>query len=81
VKPAGVGGPFTLAFLDPPYGQDLGPAALACLRDGDWLAPDAAIVLEVGAKEAPQTPGFTVIDTRDYGAAKMLFLTPEPSAK
>ena len=80
VKPAGVGDRFTLAFLDPPYGQDFAPPALACLRDGQWLAEDALVVLEVGAKETPQVDRFQIVDTRDYGAAKMLFLRPEPSA-
>src|ERR1700738_5184152 len=29
--------PFTLAFLDPPYGRGLAEASLASLRDGGWL--------------------------------------------
>jgi 16S rRNA (guanine966-N2)-methyltransferase len=80
VKPAGVGDPFTFAFLDPPYGQDLAPPALKCLRDGQWLAQDSLAVLEVGAKEEPLIEGFDILDTRDYGAAKMLFLKPEANA-
>src|SRR6516225_10414270 len=33
--------PFSLAFLDPPYGQELAAKALASARDGDWLTADA----------------------------------------
>ncbi len=75
-KPAGLGAPFDLAFLDPPYGNDLGPAALTCLLEGGWLAPHALAVLEVGAKEEPVIKDYELLDTRDYGAAKMLFLKP-----
>ena len=33
--------PFTLAFLDPPYGRGLAEKALASLNDGVWLAAPA----------------------------------------
>ena len=33
------GAPFTLVFLDPPYGQSLGEAALASAHAGGWIAP------------------------------------------
>src|SRR5271163_3507035 len=35
--------PFSLVFLDPPYGKNLATAALDCARDGGWFAPDALI--------------------------------------
>jgi 16S rRNA (guanine966-N2)-methyltransferase len=67
--------PFDVAFLDPPYGQGLGEQALAGLRDGGWLAPDALAVLERGADEAGSAPdGYEVLDERRYGAAKLSFL-------
>lgn len=75
-KPAGLGEPFDLVFLDPPYGKGLGERALARLRDGGWITADALIVLEVGADETPQTAAFECLDERDYGAAKLLFLKP-----
>jgi 16S rRNA (guanine966-N2)-methyltransferase len=75
-KPAGLGEPFDLVFLDPPYGKGLGERALARLADGGWITGDALIVLEVGAEEAPQTPAFEPLDERGYGAAKVLFLKP-----
>src|SRR5215475_1594705 len=34
LKPAGLGDPFDLVFLDPPYGKGLGETALSRLREG-----------------------------------------------
>ncbi len=48
--------PFSLAFLDPPYGKGLAEQALASLRDGGWLTPQALVVVEeatVGEVRAP----------------------------
>lgn len=76
VKPAGLGAPFDLVFLDPPYGLGLGEKAIARLAPGAWIGPDALIVFECAAEETPATPGFDALDTRTYGAAKILFLRP-----
>jgi 16S rRNA (guanine966-N2)-methyltransferase len=73
-KPAGVGGPFTLAFLDPPYHKALVQPALDCLVSGNWLAEDALVVAETGSDEMLMFPGWTLIDSRDYGAARVSFL-------
>lgn len=68
--PAGTMGPFGLVFLDPPYGRGLGERALASLRDGGWLTPDATIVLEEGVDAVLDLPrGFVLEDRRVYGAA------------
>ena len=73
-KPAGVGAPFTLAFLDPPYGKDLCVPALAALRRGGWLAPGAFCVVEQGKDETPvDVDGFVEEDRRTYGAAQVGF--------
>ncbi len=74
LKPAGLGDPFDLAFLDPPYGKGLGERAMAALKDGGWITPEAVIMLEVGADETPNLPAFEILDEREYGAAKILFL-------
>lgn len=81
VKPAGLGEPFDLVFLDPPYGKGLGERALARLTEGGWITADALIVLEVGSDETPQTPSFETLDERTYGAAKVLFLRPLHAAE
>lgn len=73
-KPAGLGAPFDLVFLDPPYGRGLGELALARVADGAWMSADALVALEVGADETPAAPGFEELDARIYGAAKIVFL-------
>ena len=74
VKPAGLGEPFDLVFLDPPYGMGLGEAALQRLAPGGWIAPNATIVFECGADETPDIAAFEILDARDYGAAKVHFI-------
>lgn len=74
---AGTMGPMDLVFLDPPYGRGLGEQALASLRDGKWLAPDATIVLEESADVPVVLPeGFVLDDRREYGAAAVHFIRP-----
>ncbi len=73
-KPAGVGIPFTLACLDPPYHKGLVQPALDCLMEGKWLAEDALVVVETGSDEMLMFPGWTLLDARDYGAARVSFL-------
>ncbi len=68
-------GPFTLAFLDPPYRQGLIPRALSGLRDGGWLVSPAVAVAEAAADEdIPPTDGFALADERVYGDTKVQFL-------
>jgi 16S rRNA (guanine966-N2)-methyltransferase len=75
-RTVGEGPPFDLVFLDPPYGEGLGEAALRGLADGGWLAPGALAVLERGATESAATPGgYERIDERAWGAAKVSFLS------
>ena len=57
---------FDLIFLDPPYGQGLGAAALASAQAGGWLVPGATVVWEENAPQ-PAPPGFTATDQRRYG--------------
>jgi 16S rRNA (guanine966-N2)-methyltransferase len=65
--------PFDLAFLDPPYGQDLAAAALAALAP--HLSPGALAATELGADEAPlAATGYDQLDERRWGAAKVVFL-------
>jgi len=74
-KPAKLGAPFNLVFLDPPYGKDLAPLALAELIEGHWVTDDALAVLEVAADEdVPIVTGWHPADERIWGAAKVVFL-------
>ena len=75
--PAGTMGPMDLVFLDPPYGKGLGEQALVSLREGNWLAPDATIVLEESADVTLALPeGYVLDDRREYGAAAVHFIRP-----
>jgi 16S rRNA (guanine966-N2)-methyltransferase len=75
LKPAGLGQPFDLVFMDPPYGYDLVPPALEQLVRGEWIAPAALVVAETSAVEAaPVTPDWNLLDERVYGAARVSFL-------
>ena len=66
---------FDLIFLDPPYRSGLASEALAAL-DRAWLADDALIVVELGAREKLEPPAsFEVADERRYGAARLIFLS------
>ncbi|ABI78572.1 putative methyltransferase [Hyphomonas neptunium ATCC 15444] len=73
-KPAGVGAPFTLAFLDPPYHKGLVQPALDGLISGKWLTEDAIAMVETGSDETLMYSGWEAIDTRDFGAARVQFL-------
>ena len=69
---APAGGPFALAFLDPPYGQGLAGPALASLVEGGWLEPNALCVVEDTAKFDIVAPvGLECIDQRSYGDTRI----------
>jgi len=72
--PAGVGEPFNIAFLDPPYHKGLAEPALAQLATGGWLAADAIAIVETAADEMLAFDGWERLDERTYGAAKVSFL-------
>lgn len=61
--------PCSLIFLDPPYRQDLPGRAMAALRRAGWVAPDALVVVETAADEAPPFDGDAVLAERRHGAA------------
>ena len=67
--------PFSLAFLDPPYGKGLAEKALASLRDGAWLTPGALVVVEEAKAAAFTAPeGFEELERRDYDDTEFVFL-------
>jgi 16S rRNA (guanine966-N2)-methyltransferase len=67
--------PFTLAFLDPPYGQGLAEKALASARTGGWFTPNALIVVEEAGKAHFGTPeGFVETERRRYDDTEFIFL-------
>jgi 16S rRNA (guanine966-N2)-methyltransferase len=67
--------PFTLAFLDPPYGQGLAGKALASARAGGWFAPEAPIIVEEAAKSKFAAPeGFSELERRRYDDTEFIVL-------
>jgi len=66
--------PFSLIFLDPPYGQGLAAPALISARDGGWLSPNALVVVEDAAKSAFAAPtGFCELERRGYNDTEFVF--------
>jgi 16S rRNA (guanine966-N2)-methyltransferase len=64
-----------LAFLDPPYGDGLAAPTLAALAAAGWLAEDAIVVVESATRDDLLPPaGFTKVDERRYGKAKLSLL-------
>lgn len=64
-----------VAFLDPPYKSGIAAPALAALDAAGWLADDALAVVEIAAREEFAPPaGFTLVDERVYGAARLVLL-------
>jgi 16S rRNA (guanine966-N2)-methyltransferase len=66
--------PFSLVFLDPPYGKGLAEKALAAAREGGWLSDQALIVVEevVDTFKAPE--GFAEIERRKYDDTEFVVL-------
>jgi len=59
--------PFSLIFLDPPYGKGLAEKALVSARDGGWLRDDALVVVEEAADAGFKAPeGYEEIERRKY---------------
>ena len=66
---------FDIAFLDPPYGQDLVRASCAGLVGGGWLASGARVVIQTAAAEAlAPLPGLEPETARRYGRTCLHFL-------
>jgi 16S rRNA (guanine966-N2)-methyltransferase len=75
LHPPRAGRAATLAFLDPPYGEDIAARALAAFAAAGWFAADALVVIEVAARQKLAAPaGFMLLEERRYGAARLVFL-------
>jgi 16S rRNA (guanine966-N2)-methyltransferase len=77
-----------VAFIDPPYRSGLAGPALEALDRASWLKPDTLVIVELAAREElPSPTGFTLLDERVYGAARLVFLRrdgtlgPEPDTR
>jgi 16S rRNA (guanine966-N2)-methyltransferase len=71
--------PFSLVFLDPPYGKGLAEQAVASARAGGWLTADALVVVEEAADAGFKTPdGFEEIERRKYDDTEFTILRHAP---
>lgn len=67
--------PYSLVFLDPPYGKGLAERALKSLIAGSWLAENAVVVVEEAAKVDISLPDeLTLLNEHRYGDTKVLTL-------
>lgn len=65
-----------LWFFDPPYGTSLAKRGLrAMISAPDKVTPGALVVWESGGdEEIPSFPEFAIVDTREYGTTRLVFL-------
>jgi 16S rRNA (guanine966-N2)-methyltransferase len=67
--------PFSVVFLDPPYGRGLAEPALRSARTGGWLMPDALVVVEEAAQAGFVAPvEFDELERRTYDDTEVIFL-------
>jgi 16S rRNA (guanine966-N2)-methyltransferase len=67
--------PYSLAFLDPPYGEGLAELALGALVAGGWLAEGALCVVEESARAKIEPPiPLRLVEERVYGDTKIAIL-------
>jgi len=67
--------PFSLVFLDPPYGKGLAEKSLISARDGGWLVPQALLVVEEAADAGFTAPdGFAELERRHYDDTEFTFI-------
>ena len=73
--PPSANGPFDLVFIDPPYAKGFDVMALTGLAK-NWVSATGLIMIERARGEGTLiTSDFGIVDTRDYGAAQISFLT------
>ncbi|MCQ4160487.1 16S rRNA (guanine(966)-N(2))-methyltransferase RsmD [Roseomonas sp. GC11] len=70
-RPPRAGAACGLVFLDPPYGKDLVPKAVAALAAAGWIAPGALLIAETGREESLELEGFEKTHLREHGAAAL----------
>ena len=70
-KPNGLGEPFDLIFIDPPYGKELVIPAMRQLERGDWIKRGAVAIIETPVEEEPERDGWKLLDNRIYGETRI----------
>jgi 16S rRNA (guanine966-N2)-methyltransferase len=67
------------AVLDPPYAQDLLPAAFGALRSRGWVADGALLIVEIGRGEPVPALGAPLAE-RVHGAARLVVWRVPPNS-
>jgi 16S rRNA (guanine966-N2)-methyltransferase len=73
--------PFSLVFLDPPYGRGLAEQALTSALAGGWLTDAALIVVEESAGAFKPPDGFEEIERRQYDDTEFTILRRDAAAR
>ncbi len=69
---ANTGAPFDIIFCDAPYGKGMTAPVLTMLAEGEWLTPDAVLVVETAADESLDLPpALHLANERRYGKGKI----------
>ena len=74
IAPGNLRGAFSHVFIDPPYHKNLGLPVLRKLKGYGLLADNSVIIYEMAKDEDLAVRGFEILDTRIWGAAKVMFL-------
>lgn len=73
---------YDVLFMDAPYNRGLSTPALERLAEKGWLNAEALCLVEVEKNEQLQIPaGYTFLNERIYGLAKIIFLRYAPEEK
>ena len=70
--------PFSVVFVDPPYGQSLLPATLRTLLRRGWLAPGGMLVAEVESRVPFDSGGYPPLEClaeRTFGQTRVIAWT------
>lgn len=71
----GMGGPYGLVFLDPPYRRHLAQGALSGLAECGWLAKGAYVVMEIESGLEIDVPASLSIDTdKLFGQTRIIMM-------
>lgn len=69
--PTGSAEQFDIAFLDPPYHQDLVEPCLASLKAGNWLSNNALVVVETAVEERFDFADWTLVKEKVIGNSRI----------
>ena len=74
IAPGNLRGKFTHIFMDPPYNKGLWKPVLSRLKQQDLLAKNGVIILEESVDAEIKPNGFEVLEDKNWGAARVLFM-------